>query len=114
MATNQDTVIAVQVRSVDAPQFVAEDMDELKEQFPGPWDGEQCDNCGCCAYTIEPDPRVGNPNHPIGWVARCSGEPDTADQYAADGADADQVEAVRNGCGATYQLRRLYASEVAF
>jgi hypothetical protein len=45
MATNpifnqpEGTVIAVQVRSVDPPQLIAEDMEELKQNYPGKWNG---------------------------------------------------------------------------
>lgn len=109
-----ETVIAVQVRSVDPPQFVAEDMDDLREQFPGEWGGEQCDSCGLTAYTIEPDPEFGNPTHPLGWRARCSGSEWLADEYKQGGADPEQVEAVRKGCGATYRLSIYNESEVQF
>lgn len=96
----EGAVIAVQVREVDPPQFVAETMDDLREQFPGDWDGEQCDNCGCPGYTIERDPTFGNDTVPLGWVARCSGY-----TFADESAP---------GCGATYRLRWYPESEVAF
>jgi hypothetical protein len=120
MTTNDTRVIAVQVRQVDPPQFIAEDVDDLLERFPGEWGGEQCDNCGCCAYMIEPIPgkTIGLRPAPLdliqNWQVRCCGEPDTADRYEADGADPEQVEAVRNGCGTTYPLRRYHESQVAF
>jgi hypothetical protein len=111
------TVIAVQVRKVDPPQFIAEDMDSLLEEFPGEWGGEQCDSCGCCAYTVEIN--VRNPKYPASdliqnWQVRCSGDPDRAREYAEAGADPEQVEAVRTGCGTTYRLGRYDENEVAF
>jgi hypothetical protein len=107
-------VIAVQVRKVDAPQIVAETMQDLVDQFPGEWSGEQCDNCGCCAYTIEPDATFGNNTVPMGWVARCSGDVDLARQYAEDGAGKEQVLAVQDGCGTTYRLAWYHENQVAF
>jgi hypothetical protein len=107
-------VIAVQVRQVDPPQHIADDMEDLLDLSSRFWSGEQCDSCGCSAYTIEVDPTFGNDTVPQGWVARCSGMPDTADELASSGADADQVEAIRHGCGATYSLRWYHESEVAF
>src|SRR5438046_44834 len=110
----EGTVIAVQVRSVDPPQFIAETMEDLRQQFPGAWAGEQCDNCGCCAYTIEADPTFDNDTVPMGWVARCSGDVDLAREYEEDGAGREQVLAVEHGCGTTYRLRLLHEGEVAF
>lgn len=116
MATNteSDSVIAVHVRKIDPPQFVAEDMEGLVAEYPGKWGGEQCDNCGCCAYTIEADPTFGNDTVPMGWVARCSGDVDLARQYAEEGAGKEQVLAVEHGCGTQYRLRWYQEGQVQF
>jgi hypothetical protein len=109
-AQPEGTVIAVHVRKVDPPQFVAEDLESLE---PGEWSGEQCDSCGCCAYTIE-----RNEAFPAdfiqGWQARCCGDADEARRWADEGADPAQVEAIRTGCGAVYDLRYEPESRVAF
>jgi hypothetical protein len=116
-------VICTQVRDCDPPQFIAEDLDGLHANFPGEWSGEQCDGCGCCAYSVERIPGSDFDDTPLSrrlgaeillWQVRCCGEPDTADQWAAEGADPEQVEAVRNGCGATYRLMWKHENEVCF
>lgn len=119
MATNQpsDTVIAVQVRKVDPPQFVADDMTDLLERLDNTdrldWDGEQCDSCGCWTYVIEHV--EGKPLDRItGWQVRCCGNADVAEDTKSMGGDPEQVEAIRTGCGATYMLRYLPEDEVAF
>jgi len=120
---NEDMVICTQVRSVDPPQFIAEDLADLHDRFPGEWGGEQCDACGCCAYTVERIPGVEYDdtilNRRLGsevlvWQVRCSGDPDLARQYAEDGAGKEQVLAVQQGCGATYRLMWKHENEVAF
>ena len=119
MATNaifdqpEGTVIAVQVRSVDPPQLVAEDMEELKAQFPGKWTGEQCDSCGCTVYTIERDPKFHG-DTVLAWTARCAGDEDMAKDWADMGADEAAVNATRTGCGAVYRLSFMEEEEVAF
>lgn len=107
-------VIGVHVRKVDPPQLVAEDMDDLLKMVGTVWGGEQCDSCGCCGYTIERRAnQLGRKDAPAGYVARCSGQPDWQ-EYEAMGADAEQVAAVRNGCGAVYSLRWYDEDEVAW
>jgi hypothetical protein len=106
-------VIAVQVRRVDPPQHVADDLEDLLDRSSRFWSGEQCDSCGCCAYVIE-----RNPAFPadvvMGWQVRCCGDANEAQRWQDEGASPEAVEAVRTGCDAVYDLRWLHESQVAF
>jgi hypothetical protein len=111
---SEDLVIGVHVRKVDSPQLVAEDMEQLLGMVGEEWGGEQCDSCGCSAYTIERKAnQLGRRDAPAGYVARCSGEDRLADEYEAQG-DHDTAEAVRKGCGTTYSLRWYDGDKVAW
>jgi hypothetical protein len=107
----EGTVVAAHVRRIDPPQFVAETVDDLFEGME--WSGEQCDNCGCYAYTVK---RIGPlPEwHPHAWVVECDGDPDEAEEWARDGAGEAQVKAVHEGCHTQYTLQWLSESEVCF
>jgi hypothetical protein len=111
--TREGSVIAVQVRRVDPPQYVADDIEDLLDRSSRFWSGEQCDSCGCCAYVIERAVDYSS-GSVYGWQVRCCGEPDTAREYEAMGADQAQVDAVRTGCGATYRLGWYHESQVQF
>jgi hypothetical protein len=110
---SDEHVICVQVRSVDAPQHIADDMEDLLDRSSRFWSGEQCDSCGCCAYVIERNP-VFPDDLVQGWQVRCCGDADEAERWAREGADPEAVEAVRTGCGAVYDLRWEHESKVAF
>jgi hypothetical protein len=112
------TVIAVQVRKVDPPQHLADDMEEFKDLYvplsqalishidqggnfvPGEWGGEQCDNCGCSGYRIERNSHF-SPDDIRGWVIVCDG--------AFYGTE-DEVK----GCGTRYMLHYLPEDNVQF
>lgn len=112
-AQPEGTVICVQVRRVDPPQYVADDLEDMLERSSRYWSGEQCDNCGCCAYVIERNPHF--PDDFIqGWQIRCCGDADEARRWADEGASPEAVEAVRTGCGVVYDLRYERESRVAF
>ena len=111
---NREIVLCVQTNRNEPPHFVAEDYDELRSMDKD-FAGEQCQNCGGAAYTIERNPVIlKRDDIPLAWQARCSGNPDDAEQLEADGADPEVIETVRNGCGATYFLKALPAGEVVF
>jgi hypothetical protein len=84
---NNKLVIAVQVRSVDPPQLVTEDLADLADHTP--WDGEQCDSCGVSGYTLRlfPGQRA---DRVTSWRMVCTGT-DYGDGYV-------------EGCGAEYLL----------
>jgi len=116
-------VICTQVRDCDPPQFIAEDLDSLRANYPGWWSGEQCDNCGCCAYRVERIPgSVVDPSpftRRLGaevyfWQVRCCGDAVEAQRWADEGADPEAVEAIRTGCGTTYRLEWKHENEVCF
>lgn len=110
----EGSVIAVQVRSVDAPQHIADDIEDLLDLSSRFWSGEQCDSCGCCAYVIERDPQVRFDFIPEGWVVRCCGDADEAERWQREGATPEAVQAIRTGCGARYSLRWYQEGQVAF
>lgn len=84
---NNKLVVAVQVRRVDAPQLVTEDLADLVDHTP--FDSEQCDSCGCSGYTIRLLP--GQPADRItSWRVVCTGM-DYGDGYV-------------EGCGTDYRL----------
>jgi hypothetical protein len=94
---NNKLVIAVQVRSVDPPQLVAEDLADLVDHTP--FDSEQCDSCGCSGYTIrllsgQPADRITS------WYVVCTGT-DFADGFV-------------EGCGTEYHLTWRKGAEVTW
>jgi hypothetical protein len=116
-------VICTQVRDCDPPQFIAEDLDGLRANFPGEWSGEQCDGCGCVVYRVERIPGTSVDPSPLTrrlgaevlfWQVRCCGSDWDANNAKEMGADDEQVAAIRQGCGATYRLMWRRESEVCF
>lgn len=114
-AQPEGTVIAVQVRASDPPQFVAQDMTDLEAlAWSGVnWTGEQCDSCGCSAYAIERDENFDE-DVIMGWRMRCCGDPAEAARWEREGAEPAAVAAWRTGCSATYPLRYLSEDLVTF
>ena len=106
-AQPETTVIAVQTRTYDPPQCVAETIEDLRSQFPGTWSGNQCDSCGCVAYMIERDTKFDS-DTVFGWSARCCGDADEAAQAEDWAAKAQTPESRR---GHSHRLRsRLLAA----
>jgi hypothetical protein len=94
---NNKTVVAVQVRSVDPPQLVVQDLEDLVDG--NSLDGEQCDACGSSGYTIKL--LAGQPADRItSWRVVCTGT-DFADGFV-------------EGCGTEYRLTWRKGAEVVW
>jgi hypothetical protein len=87
-----DVVMAARVRSCDAPQYVALDINHLRDLNGTTIGLEQCDGCGCCRYKI------------VGHYVVCDG-----DEYD-DGTEQTEI----SGCGARYLIGPYLESEVQF
>jgi len=93
--SDDDLVLCFQPRSIDPPQFIAEDEDELAQKVGEIIGGEQCDRCGNCAYRIY-----------LGGAGP---------SYAVCFTDVDdEVSRQHGGCGAEYPIRWEKAGKVCF
>jgi hypothetical protein len=94
---NNRLVVAVQVRSVDPPQMVGLDLEDLADG--NPLDAEQCDACGSSGYTIKRRPGQ-RADRITSWYVVCTGT-DFADGFV-------------EGCGAEYRLTWRKGAEVTW
>lgn len=100
-----DPVLAVQVRSVDPPQHIADDWDDIEDGDS--YHLNQCDSCGMTVYKmVRPHPETNK-----GWVVCCGSKDDAEEAFENDNdIDPTLYMAIRKGCGAKYPIRT-YASE---